>query len=289
MPEALLIFLVPPSLETLSGRLQSRATETDDELELRQRNAALELARQDHYDYVVVNETGQLTRTAERIGEIIDPSGPSTRTVGSGSEGEPRRPSGSSRSPSTRPGRGARTYTYAVPRSLAGSSRARRSSWSTAGARRSGSSWRATRAARRPAGPSRSSTGSGPTDRSCLRSACELARWIAGHYLAPPAVVLRAMLPPGLLERLELVAEARPAGATAATRRPRGRSRGPACGGRCRPCLISSPPARGRSRPGRPGGPGRPDRRLRDLAGRGWSTSTGPRRHGRRAAHERWR
>ncbi|HTS15199.1 MAG TPA: hypothetical protein VMH24_06005, partial [Candidatus Sulfotelmatobacter sp.] len=33
-----------------------------------------------------------------------------------------------------------------------------------------------------------------------------LAAWLAGHYLAPPAVVLRAMLPPGLLERLAFVA-----------------------------------------------------------------------------------
>jgi primosomal protein N' (replication factor Y) len=39
-----------------------------------------------------------------------------------------------------------------------------------------------------------------------------LARWIAAHYLAPPALVLRAMLPPGLLERLELVAELAPGG-----------------------------------------------------------------------------
>ncbi|HYH93440.1 MAG TPA: primosomal protein N' [Candidatus Saccharimonadales bacterium] len=38
-----------------------------------------------------------------------------------------------------------------------------------------------------------------------------LARWIADHYLAPPALVIRAMLPPGLLERLELVAERTPA------------------------------------------------------------------------------
>jgi primosomal protein N' (replication factor Y) len=37
-----------------------------------------------------------------------------------------------------------------------------------------------------------------------------LAAWIAGHYLAPPALTLRAMLPPGLLERLELVAERTP-------------------------------------------------------------------------------
>ena len=37
-----------------------------------------------------------------------------------------------------------------------------------------------------------------------------LAGWIAEHYLAPPALVLRAMLPPGLLERLDLVAELTP-------------------------------------------------------------------------------
>ena len=42
--------------------------------------------------------------------------------------------------------------------------------------------------------------------------ALALARWIGATYLAPPAVVLRAMLPPGMLERLELVAERRPAG-----------------------------------------------------------------------------
>ena len=40
--------------------------------------------------------------------------------------------------------------------------------------------------------------------------ALALARWIAAHYLAPPALVIRSMPPPGLLERLELVAERRP-------------------------------------------------------------------------------
>jgi len=38
----------------------------------------------------------------------------------------------------------------------------------------------------------------------------QLAAWVAERYLAPPALTLRAMLPPGLLERLELVAERRP-------------------------------------------------------------------------------
>ena len=40
-----------------------------------------------------------------------------------------------------------------------------------------------------------------------------LARWIAEHYLAPPALAIRAMLPPGLLERLDLVATAAGGGA----------------------------------------------------------------------------
>ena len=71
VPEALLVFLVPPSLEDLFSRLQSRATETAEELDIRQRNAALELARQDDYDHVVVNETDQVARTAARVDEII--------------------------------------------------------------------------------------------------------------------------------------------------------------------------------------------------------------------------
>ena len=71
VPEALLVFLVPPSLEDLFSRLQARATETADELDIRQRNAALELARADDYDHVVRNETGQVALTAARVDEII--------------------------------------------------------------------------------------------------------------------------------------------------------------------------------------------------------------------------
>jgi guanylate kinase len=71
IPDAVLIFVVPPSLETLFQRLKARATESVDELELRQRNAAVELARQDDYDHVVRNETGEVEPTAARIDEII--------------------------------------------------------------------------------------------------------------------------------------------------------------------------------------------------------------------------
>jgi primosomal protein N' (replication factor Y) len=35
----------------------------------------------------------------------------------------------------------------------------------------------------------------------------QFARWISAEYLAPPAATLRSMLPPGMLERLDLIAE----------------------------------------------------------------------------------
>ncbi|HEY5487405.1 MAG TPA: primosomal protein N' [Candidatus Limnocylindrales bacterium] len=44
----------------------------------------------------------------------------------------------------------------------------------------------------------------------------DFARWISAEYLAPPAATLRSMLPPGMLERLELMAEWLPPGAGAA-------------------------------------------------------------------------
>jgi len=69
--EALLIFVVPPSLEELFERLRTRATETAEQLEVRQRDAAIELARQNDYDHVVPNETGEVERTAEEIDRII--------------------------------------------------------------------------------------------------------------------------------------------------------------------------------------------------------------------------
>ncbi|HEX7491833.1 MAG TPA: guanylate kinase [Candidatus Limnocylindrales bacterium] len=71
VPEALLIFVVPPSLDTLVEHLKARRTETAEQLEVRQRNAAMELARKDDYDFVVVNEEGRVDLTAERIEEII--------------------------------------------------------------------------------------------------------------------------------------------------------------------------------------------------------------------------
>jgi primosomal protein N' (replication factor Y) len=45
----------------------------------------------------------------------------------------------------------------------------------------------------------------------------EFARWISAEYLAPPATTIRSMLPPGMLERLDLIAEWLPTRADEAT------------------------------------------------------------------------
>jgi primosomal protein N' (replication factor Y) len=54
------------------------------------------------------------------------------------------------------------------------------------------------------------------------RLTLDFARWISEEYLAPPAATLRSMLPPGMLERLELVAEWAPADAGGAATQPLG-------------------------------------------------------------------
>lgn len=57
MPEALLIFIAPPSLDELERRLRGRNTETPEVIERRLTDALGELEQQDKYDYVVVNDT----------------------------------------------------------------------------------------------------------------------------------------------------------------------------------------------------------------------------------------
>ena len=55
-PGAVLIFLVPPDVETLRARLDGRATDDEEVIRRRLENARRELARIDGYDYAVVND-----------------------------------------------------------------------------------------------------------------------------------------------------------------------------------------------------------------------------------------
>lgn len=63
MPEALLVFLLPPSWEELVRRLVGRGTESAEEQQRRLETAKVELAAQDEFDVKVVNnEVGQAAR-----------------------------------------------------------------------------------------------------------------------------------------------------------------------------------------------------------------------------------
>ncbi len=55
-PDAILIFIMPPSLEVLTDRLSSRGTETPESLSLRLANAKAEIELAPQYDDVVVND-----------------------------------------------------------------------------------------------------------------------------------------------------------------------------------------------------------------------------------------
>jgi len=68
-PDALLVFLMPPSLDELERRLRSRRSEPDAHLEARLRNAPAEIAAGKEYDYIVLNES--LGLAVEQVGAIL--------------------------------------------------------------------------------------------------------------------------------------------------------------------------------------------------------------------------
>lgn len=72
LPEALTIFIMPPSVDSLRRRLTIRGTETSEQLELRLRNAEIEMAAAPEYDYVVVNEDDKIDETVKDIAAIIE-------------------------------------------------------------------------------------------------------------------------------------------------------------------------------------------------------------------------
>ncbi|MBR5381759.1 MAG: guanylate kinase [Oscillospiraceae bacterium] len=56
MPEAVSIFIVPPSLEALAERLRGRQTESEEKIAERLLRAEEEIKLAPHYDYTVVND-----------------------------------------------------------------------------------------------------------------------------------------------------------------------------------------------------------------------------------------
>jgi len=70
-PEAVFIFLAPPSMEELRQRLRRRATETASDLRVRLKTAEEEMGRLPMFDYVVVNHQDQVGKAAAQIEAII--------------------------------------------------------------------------------------------------------------------------------------------------------------------------------------------------------------------------
>jgi len=70
MPEAVLIFIAPPSLEELERRLRGRGTDTESAIEGRLIRARQEYQEADFYDYLIVND--DLEKAAAQLNAIIE-------------------------------------------------------------------------------------------------------------------------------------------------------------------------------------------------------------------------
>ena len=71
LPQAVFIFVTPPSIEELVARLKQRRTESPADLALRTETAEEELKQLPLFDYVVFNRQGEIDRAVSDIGAII--------------------------------------------------------------------------------------------------------------------------------------------------------------------------------------------------------------------------
>ena len=68
-PDAILIFVTPPSLQELERRLRGRGDTDEEQIQVRMTRAKWEIAQSDHYDYVVLND--DLDRCVHELLDII--------------------------------------------------------------------------------------------------------------------------------------------------------------------------------------------------------------------------
>ena len=70
IPEAILIFIAPPSIEELRKRLIGRNTEKPEIIELRLKNALHEMDLKNKYDFVIIND--DINIAAEKLRKIFE-------------------------------------------------------------------------------------------------------------------------------------------------------------------------------------------------------------------------
>ena len=68
-PDAVLVFIEPPSLQVLEERLRGRGNEDEASIELRLKNARHEMELADQYDVRIVNNT--VDRAAQELGSVM--------------------------------------------------------------------------------------------------------------------------------------------------------------------------------------------------------------------------
>jgi guanylate kinase len=71
VPDAVFVFLAPPSIDDLVERLKQRNTETEQQIAERMLNAYVEMGAVESYDYVVVNYHDKLDLAVDQINAII--------------------------------------------------------------------------------------------------------------------------------------------------------------------------------------------------------------------------
>ena len=89
VPEAIKIFVIPPTLQVLEQRLRGRGTEDEEQIQRRLARARGEYREADFYDYVVINDdletaanelnaiiTAELCRYAERKNYLVPEESP---------------------------------------------------------------------------------------------------------------------------------------------------------------------------------------------------------------------
>lgn len=69
LPEAVSIFIMPPSFQELNRRLRGRGTESEELIEKRLNSALGEIKRASEYDYIIVNDN--ITAAADNILSVI--------------------------------------------------------------------------------------------------------------------------------------------------------------------------------------------------------------------------
>lgn len=72
LPEAITVFIMPPSYKELKRRLSGRGTETQDLIDKRMKEALNEIARATEFDYIVVNDN--IETAVDDIIEVISSS-----------------------------------------------------------------------------------------------------------------------------------------------------------------------------------------------------------------------